>query len=391
MNAVSEPAMAAESGSGFEFVTPEHRMIRETAMRIGREVIAPTATARDRAALWPRDELSALARAGFMGMMVPEEFGGSAAGITGYCIALETISGADCGVGTIFHVHNMFYYMLALHGTAEQKRRYLPAGASGEKIGAWLLTEPQMGSDTANMKTTARREGDVYVIDGTKQFISNGSEAGTAIVMAVTDPAAGRRGVTAFILDASTPGYVVTRVEHKMGQRTAHTAQIRLEGVRIPAGNVLGEPGGGYRIAMSGLADGRIAVAAQAVGVAQAALDAAVRYAKEREAYGKPIFALQAVSFRLAEMAARIAVARQYYLHAARLLEAGLPCAREAAAAKLFASDMAEQVCSDALQTFGGYGYLEDFPVERYCRDVRVCRIYEGTSDIQKLIISRSL
>jgi alkylation response protein AidB-like acyl-CoA dehydrogenase len=391
MNAVSEPAMAAESGSGFEFVTPEHRMIRETAMRIGREVIAPTATARDRAALWPRDELAALARAGFMGMMVPEEFGGSAAGITGYCIALETISGADCGVGTIFHVHNMFYYMLALHGTAEQKRRYLPAGASGEKIGAWLLTEPQMGSDTANMKTTARREGDVYVIDGTKQFISNGSEAGTAIVMAVTDPAAGRRGVTAFILDASTPGYVVTRVEHKMGQRTAHTAQIRLEGVRIPAGNVLGEPGGGYRIAMSGLADGRIAVAAQAVGVAQAALDVAVRYAKEREAYGKPIFALQAVSFRLAEMAARIAVARQYYLHAARLLEAGLPCAREAAAAKLFASDMAEQVCSDALQTFGGYGYLEDFPVERYCRDVRVCRIYEGTSDIQKLIISRSL
>lgn len=391
MNAITEDVTAIESGSGFEFVTPEHRMIREAASRLGREVLAPTATARDRGALWPREELRALADGGFMGMLIPEEYGGSSAGITGYCIALETLSGADCGVGTVFHVHNMFYYTLANHGTPEQKRRYLPPGASGEKIGAWLLTEPHMGSDTASMKTTARRDGDCFVIDGTKQFISNGSEAGTAIVMAVTDPAAGRRGVTAFILDASTPGYVVSRVEHKMGQRTAHTAQIRLDGVRVPVENVLGEIGGGYRIAMSGLADGRIAVAAQAVGVAQAALDAAVRYAKEREAYGKPIFELQAVSFRLAEMAAQIAVARQYYLHAARLLEAGLPCAKEAAAAKLFATDMAERVCSDALQTFGGYGYLEDFPVERMCRDVRVCRIYEGTSDIQKLIISRNL
>jgi len=391
VNDISDAATAVESGSGFEFVTPEHRMIRDAASRLGREVLAPTATERDRGALWPHRELRELARGGFMGMLVPEEYGGSAAGFTGYCIALETISGADCGVGTIFHVHNVFHYTLARHGTPEQKRRYLPPGASGERIGAWLLTEPHMGSDTASMKTTARREGDVYVIDGTKQFISNGGEAGTAVVMAVTDPAAGRRGVTAFILDTSTPGYVVTRNEHKMGQRTAHTAQIRLDGVRVPAENVLGELGGGYRIAMSGLADGRIAVAAQAVGVAQAALDAAVRYAKEREAYGKPIFELQAVSFRLAEMATRVAVARQYYLYAARLLEAGLPCAKEAATAKLFATDMAEGVCSDALQTFGGYGYLEDFPVERYCRDVRVCRIYEGTSDIQKLIISRNL
>ena len=391
MSAMTEAVDPAVAGSGFEFVTPEHRMIHDAMTRLGREVVAPTAAARDRDAAWPRDELRALAQAGFMGMLIPEEHGGGAAGITGYCIALEALSAADCGVGTIFHVHNMFHYTLARHGTDAQKRRYLPPGARGERIGAWLLTEPHMGSDTANMRTTARREGDVFVIDGTKQFISNGSEAGTVVVMAVTDPAAGRRGVTAFVLDASTPGYEVTRIEHKMGQRTAHTAQIRLDGVRVPAGNVLGELGGGYRIAMSGLADGRIAVAAQAVGVAQAALDAAVRYAKEREAYGRPIFELQAVSFRLAEMASRIAVARQYYLHAARLLEAGLPVAKEAAMAKLFATDMAEQVCSDALQTFGGYGYLEDFPVERYCRDVRVCRIYEGTSDIQKLIISRNL
>ncbi|HMN79622.1 MAG TPA: acyl-CoA dehydrogenase family protein [Burkholderiaceae bacterium] len=391
MNAITRAAAAVESGSGFEFVTQEQRMIRETALRLGREVIAPTAAARDRDALWPRDELRALAGAGFMGMMVPEEHGGAGAGFTAYCLALEALSGADCGVGTIFHVHNMFYYTVARHGTPEQKRRWLPPGASGDRIGAWLLTEPHFGSDTASLKTTARRDGDGYVLDGTKQFISNGSEAGAAVAMAITDPAAGRRGISAFLLDPATPGYTVTRVEHKMGQRTAHVAQIRLDGVRVPADSLLGEAGAGYRIAMSGLADGRIAVAAQAVGVAQAALDAAVRYAKEREAYGRPIFELQAVSFRLAEMATSIAVARQFYLHAARLLEAGLPCSREAAMAKLYATEMAERVCSDALQTFGGYGYLQDFPVERYCRDVRVCKIYEGTSDIQKLIVSRSL
>jgi alkylation response protein AidB-like acyl-CoA dehydrogenase len=390
MNAVSAAA-AVETGSGFEFVTPEQRMIREAVLRLGREVIAPTAADRDRDALWPRNELRALAGAGFMGMMVPEEFGGAAAGFTGYCLALEALSGADCGVGTIFHVHNTLNYTIARHGTPQQKRRWLPAGASGERIGAWLLTEPHFGSDTASLKTTARRDGDHYVLDGTKQFISNGSEAGAAVVMAITDPAAGRRGMSAFLVDPATPGYTVTRIEHKMGQRTAHTAQIRLDGMRVPAADMLGEPGAAYRIAMSGLADGRIAVAAQAVGVAQAALDAAVRYAKEREAYGQPIFELQAVAFRLAEMATSVAVARQFYLHTARLLEAGLPCAREAAMAKLYATEMAERVCSDALQTFGGYGYLQDFPVERYCRDVRVCKIYEGTSDIQKLIVSRSL
>jgi alkylation response protein AidB-like acyl-CoA dehydrogenase len=391
MNAITEAADAVESGSGFEFVQPEHRMIRESALRIGRELLAPGAAARDRDAAWPHGELRELARSGFMGMLVPEEHDGSAAGLMGYCIALEALSGADCGVGTIVHVHNTVHYVIARHATAEQKRRFLPSGARGETIGAWLLTEPHMGSDTSNMKTVARRDGDHWVIHGAKQFISNGSEAGTAIVLAVTDPAAGRRGVTAFLADPKWPGYEVVRVEHKMGQRCSLTAQIRLDGLRVPHENVLGEVGGGYRIAMSGLADGRVAVAAQAVGVAQAALDAAVAYAKEREAYGRPIFELQAVSFRLAEMASRIAVARQYYLHAARLVEAGLPCSKEAAMAKLFATDMAEQVCSDALQTFGGYGYLQDFPVERYCRDVRVCRIYEGTSDIQKLIVSRNL
>jgi alkylation response protein AidB-like acyl-CoA dehydrogenase len=391
MNAATTVASEAEAGSGFEFLTERQRMVRDAVLRIAREVIAPTAAARDREARWPTAELRVLAEQGFMGMLIPEEYGGSDSSFTEYCLALEAIAGADCGLGTIFHVHNMSHYPVARFGTEEQKRHYLPPGARGERIGAWLLTEPQAGSDTAALRTTARRDGDHYILEGSKQFISNGSEAGTAMTLAVTDPAAGRRGVTAFVVDTDSPGFQIARVEDKMGQRTAHVAQIRLEGVRVPAANILGELGGGYRIAMSGLADGRIAIAAQAVGAAQAALEAATRYAKERTAYGKPIFELQAVSFRLAEMAAQVAVARQYYLHAARLLEAGLPCAKEAAIAKLHASEMAERVCSAALQTFGGYGYLQDFPVERYCRDVRVCTIYEGTSDIQKLIISRNL
>lgn len=384
-------ASGTTGGTGFEFLTEEERMVREAVLRVAREVIAPTAAARDRDAAWPREELRALGQQGFLGMFIPEQYGGSQSSFVEYCLALEAISGADCGVGTIFHVHNMSHYPIARFGTDEQKARYLPAGARGERIGAWLLTEPQAGSDTAALRTSARREGDHYILDGAKQFISNGSEAGTAMTLAITDPAAGRRGVTAFIVDADSPGFEVVRIEQKMGQRTAHTAQIRLDGVRVPASAVLGEVGGGYRLAMAGLADGRIAIAAQAVGVAQAALDAAVAYARERTAYGRPILELQAVAYRLAEMAAQVAVARQYWLHAARLLEAGLPCGHEAAIAKLHATEMAERVCSDALQTFGGYGYLQDFPVERHCRDVRVCKIYEGTSDIQKLIISRGL
>ena len=261
----------------------------------------------------------------------------------------------------------------------------------GDKIGAFLLTEPHAGSDTAAFRTTARRDGDHFVLNGTKQFISNGSEAGTVVVVARTDPEAGKHGFTTFIVDPAMPGYSVSRVEQKLGQRTAHVAQIQLEDLRVPAEDALGEIGGGYRIVMGGLFDGRIAIAAQAVGIAQAALDAAVRYANEREAYGAPLMQLQAISFRLAEMASQVDVARQYYIHAARLAEAGQPCAKEAAIAKLFASEMAERVCSDALQVHGGYGYLQDFPVERYYRDVRVCKIYEGTSDIQKLIISRHL
>ncbi|HKU94346.1 MAG TPA: acyl-CoA dehydrogenase family protein [Vineibacter sp.] len=373
------------------FLTEQQTAVRDLARQVATEVIAPTAAARDRDAAWPHAELKALAELGFMGMLLPEAFGGADIGFVGYCLVLEEISAADGGVGTIAHVHNTSALCIARHGNTAQQQRYLPAMARGENIGAFLLTEPQAGSDTAAFRASARRDGRDFILSGTKQFISNGSEAGTALALVQTDRGADKRGFTIFILDPKASGYRVARVEDKMGQRTAHVAQIALEDLRVPEENVLGGVGGGYGTVMSALSEGRIAIAAQAVGIARAALDCAVRYAREREAYGRPIIELQAVSFRLAEMAMQVDVARQYYLHAARLQEAGVPCFKEAAIAKLYASEMAERVCSDALQVHGGYGYLRDFPAERYCRDVRVCKIYEGTSDIQKLIISRNL
>lgn len=384
----------AEAGSrdaGAALLSEEEVLVRDSARRAARSILGATAAERDRSKAWPHAELAEMARLGFMGMLTPEAYGGSGGSFFAYCLALEEIAAADCGAATIIHVHNTALYGIARHGSEAQKQRWLPPGARGERIGAWLLTEPQAGSDTAAIRTSARRDGDAFVLEGTKQFISNGSEAGVAMVQAVTDPAAGRRGITTFIVDPATPGYEVVRLEDKLGQHTAHTAQIRLDGVRVPMENVLGEVGAGYRIGMSGLADGRVAIAAQAVGVAQAALDAAVKYAQEREAYGAPIIELQAVAFQLAEMAMGVDVARQYWRHAARLVDAGLPCFKEASIAKLYATEMAERVCSDAIQIHGGYGYLRDFPVERYYRDVRVCKIYEGTSHIQKLIISRNL
>lgn len=374
------------------FLSDQQRMIRDSARKIARDVLTPTAAERDRTSTWPTGELKALAAQGFMGMTIPEEFGGSGVGFLAYCLAIEELSAADAGVGTIVHVHSLGPgHVIARNGTAEQKKRLLPAMAAGEKIGAFLITEPQAGSETSALRTSARRDGEDFVINGTKQFISNGSEAGVAIIVARTNLDAGKQGFTTFLVEPPVKGYVVSRVEDKLGQRTAHIAQIQLDDLRVPKENILGPLDGGYGITMSGISDGRIAIAAQAVGIAQAALGAAVQYAREREVAGKPIMDLQGVSFPLADMATQIDVARQYYIHAARLLEAGLPCFKEAAIAKLFASEMAEKVCSEALQIHGGYGYLRDFPVERYYRDVRVCKIYEGTSNIQKLIIARSL
>ncbi|CAG9220286.1 Acyl-CoA dehydrogenase [Paraburkholderia sabiae] len=373
------------------FFTEEQTLIRETARRVASEIVGPTAAQRDSESAWPRDELKALAELGFLGMLIPEQYGGTGAGVLDFCLAQHEISKVDAGLATIVHVHNFTALCIAEHGTDEQKQRYLPAMAAGKSIGAFLLTEPHAGSDTAALRTSARRDGDHFVLSGTKQFISNGSEAGVGVVFAITDKAAGKRGASTFLIDPSAPGYHVTRVESKLGQHTAHTAQIALEDYRVPAANLLGAQGDGYRTVMGGLCDGRIGIAFIAAGVARAALDAAVKYAREREAYGAPLIALQGVAFDLADMAAQVDVAWQYCLHAARLRDAGVDCIKEASIAKLFASEIAEKVCSDALQIHGGYGYLTDFPVERYLRDVRITKIYEGTSHIQKLIISRHL
>lgn len=366
-------------------------IIRESARKAAMDVVGSTAADRDRTGAWPHNEIKAIANLGFMGMLAPEAHGGSGLSFVEYCLAIEEFAAADGGFATIMHVHNSAAHVLRSFGTEEQMATYLPDLASGKRIGAFLLSEPHAGSDTAAIRTTAKRDGDDYVINGSKQWISNGSEAGFALVVAATGDKSERNRFSLFIADPENPGYQCLRIERKLGQHTAHTAQIQLDNLRVPAKNLLGEEGRGYGKALSLLSDGRIAIAALAIGIARAALEAAIRYAKEREAYGKPLTELQAVSFDLAEMTMQIEVAHQYMLYAARLTDAGLPTAKEAAIAKLYASEMAEKVCSEALQIHGGYGYVNDFPVERYYRDVRVTKIYEGTSHIQKLIIARSI
>lgn len=379
------------SDTSTAFLNEQERLVRDSARRAAQGILAPTAAERDRSGAWPTQELKALADMGLLGILIPEEYGGSGSSFVEYCLAIEAIAEADAGVATILHVHNATGSTLHRLSNEQQRQRWLPAIARGQTIVASLFSEPQAGSETAAFTTTAVREGDNYVLNGTKQWISNGDEAGIGIVLAKTDAAAGKRGFTLFALDPKTPGYNVLRVEHKLGQRTAHTVQIGLENLKVPASWRLGEEGEGYAKVLGFLSEGRIVIAALAIGVAQAALDAATKYARERQVRGQPIFNLQAVNFDLAEMAMKVDVARQYMLHAARLSAAGLPCAKEAAIAKLYASEMAEQVCSDAIQIHGGYGYVNDFPVERYYRDVRVTKIYEGTSHIQKLIIGRHL
>ncbi len=366
-------------------------IIRESARRAAIDVVGSTAADRDRTGAWPHDEIKAVAELGFMGMLAPEAHGGSGLSFVEYCLAIEEFSAADGGFATMMHVHNSAAHVLRSFGTEDQMATYLPDLASGKRIGAFLLSEPHAGSDTAAIRTTAKRDGDDYVINGSKQWISNGSEAGFALVVAATADKSERNRFSLFIADPHDPGYQCLRIEKKLGQHTAHTAQIQLDNLRVPAKNLLGEEGRGYGKALSLLSDGRIAIAALAIGIARAALEAAIRYAKEREAYGKPLTELQAVSFDLAEMTMQVEVAHQYMLYAARLTDAGLPTAKEAAIAKLYASEMAEKVCSEALQIHGGYGYVNDFPVERYYRDVRVTKIYEGTSHIQKLIIARNI
>ncbi|MDI5925431.1 acyl-CoA dehydrogenase family protein [Rhizobium leguminosarum] len=368
------------------------QQISDLARDFARDRLAPGAAKRDREHLFPREELKEMGELGLLGMLVPEAYGGSDTGVVAYAAALEEIAAGDGTCSTIMSVHSSVGCVPILKfGTEEQRQRFLPKLASGEWIGGFALTEPQAGSDASNLKTRARRDGDHYVIDGSKQFITSGKNGDVIIVFAVTDPDVGKKGITAFIVPTDTLGYEVIRVEEKLGLHSSDTCQIAFNSMRIPTELRLGAEGEGYRIALANLEGGRIGIAAQAVGMARAAFEAARDYARERTAFGKLIFEHQAVAFRLADMAVRIEAARQLVFHAASLREAGLPCLSEASMAKLFASEMAERVCSDAIQIHGGYGYMADYPVERIYRDVRICQIYEGTSDVQRMVIARNL
>ena len=373
-------------------LTDEQQSVQEMARRFAQERLAPNAERWDREHHYPADAIAEMAQLGFFGMLVPEAWDGNDSGYISYAVALEEIAAGSGACSTIMSVHNSVGCMPILKfGNDEQKAQFLRPLARGEHIGAFALTEPQAGSDASSLHTRARRDGGDYILNGAKQFITSGRNGQTVIVFAVTDPDAGKRGISAFIVPTSTPGYKVLRVEDKLGQHASDTCQIAFEDMRIPAAWRLGEEGEGYKIALSNLEGGRIGIAAQSVGMARAAFECARDYARDRQAFGKPIIEHQAVSFRLADMATQIHAARQMVLHAATLREAGRPALTEASMAKLFASEMAEKVCSAAIQTLGGYGYLKDFPVERIYRDVRVCQIYEGTSDIQRLVIARSL
>ena len=370
----------------------QQTMVRDMARSFARERLAPFAESWDREHRFPREALAQMGELGFLGMLVPEEFDGAAADHVAYALAIEEIAAGDGATSTIMSVHNSVGCMPILKfGTDAQKDRFLKPMARGRMLGAFCLTEPQAGSDASAIRTRARREGDRWVLNGTKQFITSGKNGDVAIVFAVTDPAAGKRGISAFIVPTATPGYRVARIEEKLGQHASDTAQVMFEDMALDADLMLGREGEGYKIALSNLEGGRIGIAAQSVGMARAAFEAAERYAGERETFGVKIRDHQAVAFRLADMATKIEAARLLYLQAAVLRDAGLPCLKEAAMAKLFASEMAEAVCSAAIQIHGGYGYLKDFPVERIYRDVRVCQIYEGTSDIQRLVIARQL
>jgi alkylation response protein AidB-like acyl-CoA dehydrogenase len=373
-------------------LTQEQAMVRDMARSFAEERLKPFAAAWAHEKHFPAEALRDMGKLGLMGMLVPEAEGGAAADHVAYAVALEEIAAGDGATSTIMSVQNSVGCLPVLRfGTAEQKQRFLRPMARGEMLAAFCLTEPEAGSDAAAIKMRARRAGNKYILTGTKQFITSGANAHVALVFAVTDPAAGKKGISAFLVPTSTPGWRVAKLEAKLGQRASDTAQIVFDEMELTPDLLLGQEGEGYRIALANLEGGRIGIAAQAVGMARAAFDAATAYAKERKSFGKVIADHQAVAFRLADMATRIEAARQLTLHAAALRDAGAACVKEASMAKLFASEMAERVCSDAIQIHGGYGYLEDFPVERIWRDVRVCQIYEGTSDIQRLVISRQV
>jgi alkylation response protein AidB-like acyl-CoA dehydrogenase len=370
----------------------DHRAVQDAVRAYVQEQIAPHAARWDKEHHFPAAQLKGLASLGCYGVAVPVEYDGAGLDYLALALILEEVAAGDGGTSTVVSVNNCpVCSILMAFGNQDQKQRFLKPLARGDMLGAFCLTEPHVGSEAGGLRTTATLDGGDYVLNGVKQFITSGKHGDVAIVMAVTDKAAGKKGISAFLVPTATPGYTVARIEDKMGQHSSDTAQILFENCRIPAANRLGGEGQGLKIALSGLEGGRIGIASQSVGMARAAFEAALKYAKERVAFGQPIFEHQAVQHKLADMATQIEAARQLSWHAASLKDAGKPCLKEAAMAKLFASEMAEKVCSAAIQVHGGYGYVSDFPVERIYRDVRVCQIYEGTSEVQKILIGRAL
>jgi alkylation response protein AidB-like acyl-CoA dehydrogenase len=373
-------------------LTQDQEMIRDAVRQFAQTELWPHAAQWDKTHHFPKEAHQGLAALGAYGICVPEEFGGANLDYLTLSLVLEEIAAGDGGVSTTISVTNCpVNAILMRHGNVQQKKDWLTPLAQGQLLGAFCLTEPHVGSDASGLRTTAVKEGDHYVINGVKQFITSGKYGDVAIVIAVTDKGAGKRGMSAFLVPTNSPGYVVARLEDKLGQHSSDTAQINFDNCRVPAENLIGAEGEGYKIALGALEGGRIGIASQSIGMARSAFEVALAYAKDRESFGTSIFNHQAVGFRLAECATKIEAARQLTWHAASLRDAGHPCLKEAAMAKLYASEMAEEVCTAAIQTLGGYGYVSDFPVERIYRDVRVCQIYEGTSDVQKILIQRAL
>jgi butyryl-CoA dehydrogenase len=373
-------------------LSDDHIAVQDAVRAYVQDRIAPQAARWDKEHHFPQAELKGLAELGCYGVAVPAEYDGAGLDYLALAVILEEIAAGDGATSTVVSVNNCpVCSILMAYGSEAQKQQWLRPLARGDMLGAFCLTEPHVGSEAGGLKTTAVKDGSDYVLNGVKQFITSGKNGDVAIVMAVTDKAAGKKGISAFIVPTATPGYTVARIEDKLGQHASDTAQIVFDHCRVPAANLLADEGMGLKIALSGLEGGRIGIASQAVGMARAAFDAALAYSKERQAFGQPLFAHQAMLFKLADMATQIEAARQLIHHAASLKDAGRPCLKEAAMAKLNASEMAERVCSAAIQVFGGYGYVSDFPVERIYRDVRVCQIYEGTSEVQKILIGRAL
>jgi len=373
-------------------LSEEQKLIRDSVREFVQDRIAPFAAEWDKNNHFPAQELRQMGELGLFGIAIPETWGGSGADYVSFALAIEEVAAGDGACSTILSVNNSVVCGSLLgSGSDFLKQTYLKPLASGAQLGCFCLTEPQAGSDAAALQTRAQKQGDNYVLNGSKSFITSGANADVAIVFAVTEPDAGKRGISAFVVPTDNPGYEVGNVEQKMGQHASDTAQIFLKDCSIPADHLLGAEGEGYKIALMNLESGRIGIGAQCVGMARAAYECALEYARERVTFGKPIIEHQAVAFRLADMATQLEAARLMVLNAASLRDAGEPCLKQASMAKLFASEAAEKICSAAIQVLGGYGYLSDFPLERIARDVRVSQIYEGTSDIQRIVIAREL